>query len=404
MNLPPDEKSDQPAEGVGKVLVLSGSFPPMLCGVGDSAHELALALANRGVDISLLTDERAETVEPGQGPVSVRAEIRNWGLWGTKRIVKTIESIDPDIVHIHYPTKGYGAGLAVPFLPMVLHARRRRFKMVLTLHEFRQSHPFRRLASFLLADSCDAIVMPCLLELDALMSRHPSVREKILAAIPVGPVGPSPDGIPPSKRAELRNRARSEWGVSEDDVVLMHYGTPTKNKGFEIIFKALRLLKLDGMTPKLVVVGDFRPNEEDFHKVLADQVEGLGIGDQVKWLGRIPEADLPKAFSGADIGIFPFVDGFTFRRSSLIGMLAWDIPIITTEPQGPLEDILIQDKVRLVARNDPQALATNLLPLVANLKALELAKSAPNPLKEIFRWENITKEYIHIYRQLSDKT
>jgi len=403
MNSQSEEKNNLLAGNIGRVLMISGSFPPMPCGVGDSAHELAKSLAVKGVDISVLTDKAAHSVSAGDGPVQIRAEVENWGLGGVNNLVRLVEQANPDIVHIHYPTKAYGKGLAVPFLPMLIRTRRRPYGIVLTLHEFRLSRPARKFASFIMLDPCDAICMPCILELNALRRRHASVNEKITAAIPIGPVGPSPDDLSESIRLALRDQVRKELGLTPDKAVLIHYGTPTKSKGLEVLFKALRLLKLEGEVPELLIVGDCRSQNESFHNAITGQPAGLGIKDQVHWLGRLPEEKLPGVFAAADIGVFPFLDGFSFRRSSLIGVLMWDIPIITTEPDGELADLVGQEKVRFVARNDPRALATGLMPLVANRKALDLAKTVPNPLKEFFRWDQIANQYIDIYRLVREE-
>jgi len=389
-----------PEGDIGKVLMVTGSFPPLPCGVGDSAHALAVTLSKHGVDLEILADSGADALEAGKAPFPVHAVIDNWSLWHIKKLVGEVEKISPSILHIHYPSKAYGHGLALPFLPMVLRARRRHMKILVTLHEFRLAHPARKLASFILIEPADAVTMPCLLELNELKRRHVSIEEKIIRAIPIGPVGPDPKNFGPEERAKLRNRFRAEWGVDDDEVVLIHFGTPTFSKGLEVLFKALRLLKLEGLTPLLVVVGDHNPEKNDFHKLLSAQTGGLGIKDRVKWLGRVSTEDFPGVISASDIGVFPFVDGFSFRRSSLIGILVWDLPIITTEPMGQLDDLYGQEKIRFCPRNDPKALATSLISLVANPKALAAAKTAPNTLKELFNWDSIAENYIDIYRKL----
>jgi glycosyltransferase involved in cell wall biosynthesis len=392
------DETTAPVENIGKVLMLSGSFPPMPCGVGDSVNELAHEMARAGMHVEVLTDRRADEVATGEGPVTVHAEIADWGLRGIKRLVKAVEILAPDILHIHYPTKAYGTGLAVPFLPMLIRARRRPFRIVVTLHEFRISHPARRMASFVLIDAAHAVTMPCPLELEALGRRHISVAEKINGAIPGGAVGPSPEGFTPEQRDEMRRRKREEWGIGDDRVVLLHYGTPTFSKGIEILFKALKILKLEGETPLLVIVGEHSPETDEFYKLLHGQPGGLGVGDQVRWLGRVPDAELPGTFLASDVGVFPFLDGFSFRRTSLVGVLRWDIPIVTTEPAGDLQQIGSQEKVIFCARCDPRSLATALLPLIANRKVLDRLRAAPNPLKEYFRWDLIVRQYIDIYR------
>jgi glycosyltransferase involved in cell wall biosynthesis len=353
--------------------------------------------------VEILADSNAEPDESESCRVPVHADIDRWGFFGIRKLARRIESLEPDILHIHYPSKAYGSGLAIPFLPGLIHARRRHFKIVLTLHEFKLSHQLRRLASFILLDACDAVVMPCPLELEALIQRHRSVEEKIVAAIPVGPVGPSPDDFTETKRKAMRIRTREKLGIGEDEVVLLHYGTPTPYKGHEVLFKALHILKEEGETPLLLIAGDFRPDEVDLHRTLRGQAGGLGIRDQVRWLGRLPMDELIGIFVASDIAVFPFLDGFSFRRSSLVSVLNWNLPIITTEPDGDLPEVEDQEKVKFIARNDPKALATALLPLVTNPRALELARNAPNRLMEYFRWTKIASQYIDIYRQVIQK-
>ena len=393
-----DSVTEMPVAEIGRVVVIPGSFPPMPCGVGDSAYELAHAMAEKGVQIEVLADTGADSVEIGEGPIPIHADITDWGLFGIKTLVRTLERLEPDIVHIHYPSKAYGKGLSIPFLPHLIRARRRKFKIVVTLHEFRLSHPARRLAAYLLIDSADAVCMPCPLELNALIRKHISVQEKIHAAIPVGPVGPDADDYSKERRDEMRRVTRDKWKVKDSDVVLLHYGTPTKSKGLEVLFKALKLLKQEGETPFLMIVGDHRPDEIEFHRLLKGQPGGLGVGDQVRWLGRLTNDELIGAFVGADVGVFPFLDGFSFRRSSLVGVLMWDIPIVTTEPTDELEQIIGQEKVKFCAKNDPRALATALLTMIANRKVLERLRDAPNPLREHFRWDGIVSKYMQIYQ------
>jgi glycosyltransferase involved in cell wall biosynthesis len=394
-----DEETPKPAinpSDLGKVVVLCGSFPPMPCGVGDSAYELARELASMGVDIEAVCDVAADS----DGPFPVHAEVEHWGFWRMKKLVRTIESLEPDILHIHYPSKAYGSGLGVPYLPMVLRSRRWKFKIVATLHEFRLSHRLRRLASFTLIDPCNAVVMPCPLELEALIQRHVSTEEKIHEAIPVGPVGPSPDDYTDEQKLSLRQKYRSDWGVTDDQPVLLHWGTPSKSKGIEVLFKALRLLKLEGETPLVVIAGDYNPGENDFHKILTGQPRGLGVFEQVKWLGRRSYDELAGIFLGADIGVFPFLDGFSFRRSSLVGVLRWGLPIITTKPNGIIDGLDMQDKVKFIARNDPKALATALINMMVNPRALQVARDAPNPMMAQFQWRSIAERWLDIYSRV----
>ena len=60
-------------------------------------------------------------------------------------------------------------------------------------------------------------------------------------------------------------------------------------------------------------------------------------------------------------------------------------------------------KVRFVEPDSPKALATSLLSLLANPKALEVFKATKNPLMEHFKWKNIANKYVKVYRDVLKK-
>ncbi|HEX9745008.1 MAG TPA: glycosyltransferase family 4 protein [bacterium] len=392
---------ESPPVDIGKVVMIPGSFPPLPCGVGDSAWELCRELHRSGINIEVIADSGADEAP---SDFQIHARIEQWGLRYIGKILKLLDELEPSILHIHYPAKAYGKGLGLPFLPMLLRTRRKRYKIVVTLHEFKISHALRRTASFILIDPADAVVLPCPTELNALIRKHATITEKITATIPSGSVGPSKDDFSEEELNGYRKSAREKWGAGEDDVVLLHYGTPTLSKGIEILYKAIRFLKLEGETPKLVIAGDHRPAEVEFHRKIAAQARGLGVNEQVIFAGRVSDKVIPEIFMGADVGVFPFLDGFSFRRSSLAAALMWDLPIVTTEPDTEIVELYDQEKIKFVERNDPRALATGLIDLVTNRKKLQLIKEAENPLKELYRWKRIGEKYTEVYRKVLEKT
>jgi len=56
--------------------------------------------------------------------------------------------------------------------------------------------------------------------------------------------------------------------------------------------------------------------------------------------------------------------------------------------------------VKFVAINDPKALATALINMIANPRALEVARDAPNPVMKQFEWRNIADRWIGIYSRV----
>jgi hypothetical protein len=85
-----------------KVALITGSVPPQPCGVGDFSYCLAVALQKQGVRVELVThrDWRAQAV------IGLKREILHW---------------EPDVVHIQYPTLGFGSLLGPQALSMIFY-------------------------------------------------------------------------------------------------------------------------------------------------------------------------------------------------------------------------------------------------------------------------------------------
>ncbi len=116
-----------------RVLLITGSFRPMRCGVGDYTCNLAEALA---VDpknhVGVLTGISGEAKGKSAG-IEIFPVIKNWSLSEAVKVIKIILYWSPDIVHVQYPTQGYGNGLLPWVLPMISFLMGK--KVVQTWHE-----------------------------------------------------------------------------------------------------------------------------------------------------------------------------------------------------------------------------------------------------------------------------
>ena len=105
----------------------------MRCGVGDYTALLAEALGRHpDLRVGVLTDARAGESRTEQH-VQVLPIVHGWGISKFRQVLKMIEDWSPDIVHIQYPTQGYGQGLLPWFLPVLLALKR--IPTVQTWHE-----------------------------------------------------------------------------------------------------------------------------------------------------------------------------------------------------------------------------------------------------------------------------
>ncbi|MCU0666041.1 MAG: glycosyltransferase family 4 protein [Candidatus Omnitrophica bacterium] len=116
-----------------RVLLVTGSYPPMKCGVGDYTYNLAQALAvNHEIQVGVLTSAINGTINKVAG-VEIFPIIKKWGIAETLKVIKVIKRWSPDIVHIQYPTQGYGNVLLPWLLPVISFLMGK--KVVQTWHE-----------------------------------------------------------------------------------------------------------------------------------------------------------------------------------------------------------------------------------------------------------------------------
>ncbi|MEK7285741.1 MAG: glycosyltransferase family 4 protein [Nitrospirota bacterium] len=122
-----------------RVLLITGSFPPDQCGVGDYSFNLAKALDSLPeIKIAVLTN--CSSAHPASHETfDLFPLIPKWRLSEIGKVIKVIREWTPDIVHIQYPTQGYQRGLLSWFIPLLAFCMGK--TVVQTWHEFyRKKH------------------------------------------------------------------------------------------------------------------------------------------------------------------------------------------------------------------------------------------------------------------------
>ncbi len=132
-------------------------------------------------------------------------------------------------------------------------------------------------------------------------------------------------GVDFSKRVSLtpREEKRNEFGVSEDDLLVLSVGELQKRKNHEPMIKAVAALNDPHV--KYYICGRGELNE-----YLHDLVEKLGAEDRIRFLGY--RKDIPDVMNAADIYAHPS------RREGLglasLEAMAAGLPLVTSNVQG----------------------------------------------------------------------
>ncbi|HVG18538.1 MAG TPA: glycosyltransferase, partial [Blastocatellia bacterium] len=83
-----------------RLLVISAAFPPMQAGEADHTLHLCQHLADRGLDVHLLTTRR----ESGAGPLpfKIYPVIEDWSWRDLPRLARCLKRCSPDVVLLFY--------------------------------------------------------------------------------------------------------------------------------------------------------------------------------------------------------------------------------------------------------------------------------------------------------------
>ena len=287
-----------------RLLFIAGSIHQMSCGVGDYTMLLASEMASEssGVTIGVLTSTQASKII-GPSNVEILPCVRSWGGICFADVIQAIKRWQPDIVHIQYPTKGYGASIFPYWLPCVLLNL---VPIVQTWHE--PLVPHKALLRYLLA----ALPHDNLVVVEAdYKSTLPNwfnwlIRHKRFRSIPVAA------SIPRMVLTDNEKHSIRQQFDAVTNNLVVHFGNPKPSKGIETIFDIA-----DPLSDRIVIIGQIN-NTDPYHRRISEKM------NTYPWLGKAfatgfldPES-VGKLLAASDAAIYPFIEGVNQRNTSFL--------------------------------------------------------------------------------------
>jgi glycosyltransferase involved in cell wall biosynthesis len=129
---------------------------------------------------------------------------------------------------------------------------------------------------------------------------------------------------------DLRRRFAPRQTVERERAMLLFVGRLVEKKGLCNLIDAMALLHPRRPELRLVIAG-WGPEE----KRLRQQVEDLGAGDYIQFLGALSQEELPDWYARAAIAVFPFVSSRDGDQEGLglvlIEALGCECPVISSD-------------------------------------------------------------------------
>lgn len=131
-----------------------------------------------------------------------------------------------------------------------------------------------------------------------------------------------------------RTKIRSEFGIDNNDILIVFVGRFVSNKGVLQLLKAFNLCSKENPNLKLMLIGGATYSSNSKTEYIEQCMKEIGTNcDNVILTGYIPNAKLQDYLSASDIGCVPSVYEEACGLTAL-EMMASGLPIITTDAAG----------------------------------------------------------------------
>ncbi|HFC12562.1 MAG TPA: glycosyltransferase [Anaerolineae bacterium] len=390
-----------------KIGLLTGEFPPMQGGVGAFTQALAVALAELGQEIYIISHREArptdrsykarELREPiDLGYAKLLARGRKWDGKDNQMIASMVERYELDILNIQYQPAAFNMRRpAINLLPWRLRGLTH---SVVTFHDLRTPFLFpkagrlrRRVVDFM-AEKAEGVIVTNQQDYLKLAQK----RVEHLQKIPIGSNIAVHD-----VSAETRAHTRQSLDLAPTDVLLAYFGFLNTSKGADTLIAALAQLPANF---HLLFVGgqtgaSDSSNNQSFLDQIKTQVATAGLNQRVHWTGFVQDEQVSAFLKSAEMIVLPYHDGVSLRRGTLMAALAHGCPIITTPPR--MAEVGLDDQYFvLVPPADSVKLAEAIVALARDEEKRQALGLGSAEFSQQFQWSKIAAQTIQFYQSL----
>lgn len=367
-------------------------------GIGAHCRELARALTDLGHSVAIYTDERGLSDD---SRVRLTADAHGWGWRSFGAINAWAKRENLQVVNLHYQTAMYQMSPFVHFLPDRVHVA----PMVTTFHDLRFPYLFPK------AGKVRTWIVNRLARASAgVISTNHEDAVNLTQICPDVPLKLIPIGS--SIRTDLpygfdAAAWRAERNATAQDFVIAHFGFMNHSKGVEVLLHAMADLRRDGLPVKLWMIGGRTgtsdPTNTAFAAGIDALIDSLGLSEAIYWSGFVDDAAASGYLTAADVVALPFLDGASYRRSSLMAVIAHGCATVTTTPPVTIPAFKAGENLALVPPNDVAALTDALRVLAENPAERDRLRAGACDLRRLFDWAHIARANAECFSQIAEQ-
>lgn len=344
----PTNSSENP-----RLVIVSGTFPHMRCGVGPYVCEVAGRLAARKqyqVQVLTTANEAVDTAL-AQG-YEVLPAIKKWGALHAASICRSILALKPDVVYVQNPTAMYSGWKSLTMSVVVPRLKRmaQAVRVVVMQHDIAVSEPILRRRYRPMLRAADAVVVSNMR--DELAVRGQGTRANAIFRAPLGSYIDAPVRTPAARR-----EGRQSLGISDEAVCIAYFGFVLPGRNIEVLLNAIAQLRQEGVNAWGLIMGGEHPNTPGYMNKCHNYCNDKGISEFVVWTGFATDKIVGQGLAAADVFVSLPDRGADLRNTSIITAMRAAIPVITSRNERfYVDDELADMGCELVPPRDVTAL------------------------------------------------
>jgi glycosyltransferase involved in cell wall biosynthesis len=186
---------------------------------------------------------------------------------------------------------------------------------------------------------------------------------------------------------------RLKYGLP--DPFFLYVGGIDPRKNIEIIFEAMKTLVATGQTCPLLAFAGRVADQREYPNMIKT-IRSLGIEHLVKFLGYVPDEDLPLLYQSSAVFVYPSrYEGFGLP---VLQAMAAGTPVITTKLSSIPE--VAGDAALYINPDDPATLIQALQALQTNNDLRSSLIFSGKQQASKFSWKRTAKETVNVYREV----
>jgi len=377
-----------------RVLLLNYEFPPVGGGAGFATANIASSLVEMGIDAEVLTSRANGETDgalvdgvPVHRVRSWRVDVHNCGLRGAYTYLMAA-AMKRRKLHAkrHYDIEHYFFSMPTGLLTLIPRFKRA-IPYIVSLRgsDVPGYDPFNTKV-----ERIHALMKP--------ITRRIWRRAKKVIALSDALAGTARETAPDLDIGVIPNGIDTEQFSPPERrrpgtrVRLVTVARLLERKGIQTILEACALPTLLPVELEIIGTGPYEAT-------LREMVDALGLGERVRFLGFVPNEELPRYYRRSDIFVLPSETesfGLVFAEAMSCGL-----PILASNVGGIPETVRDGIDGLLCPPGDPASLRKNILRLIESAPTrAEISISQRQRILEHYPWEHIAARYAEVYRSV----